>query len=126
MTSLMPLVPMAHAVPAPGRALGPAGDAYVASLLVDIFVDDTKVATLPGETFEQLMTAAQVRHLAFHPRTRGLIGGMMKALSLNTRIERNWSSIDSFASENPELATIANQLVADLALGSVVLWSQAN
>lgn len=120
------LIRIALPVPATGTALGDAGDDYVASLSVGILVDGVPLDALDGDTFEAIMTATRLRHLAFHPRTRAFVPGEMKAASLHAAIERHWSSIDAHASELPDLTRIADIVAKSIRTATTVAWMQMN
>lgn len=120
------LTRMALPVPAVGTALGDAGDAYVASLQIQISVDGRPLAVMGGTAFEMLMLSVRLRHLAFHWRTRAFVAGEMKAPSLAALIGRHWCSIDSSASEAEGLLDAAREIDDACRDASVVSWSQIN
>ena len=113
-------------VPAPGTALGDAGDAYVASLQIGILVDGAPLDMLEGPAFEAIMSACRLRHLGFHPRTRGFVEGEIMAASLHRAIERHWASIDAHAAEMPDLPRIADVLARSIATATTIAWIQMN
>lgn len=112
-------------VPALGTAISDEGDAYVASLMIEINVDSTHTLTVDGTSFEMIMSAIRLRHLAFAPRTRALVAGEMKAASFTAAISRHWSSIDSMA-EEPRLLEVAGTLETFTRDASAISWKQTN
>ena len=114
---------MALPVPPVGTALGDAGDAYVASLQVEILVDGRVLVTVDGTAFEEIVSAIRLRHLAFHPRNRGLLSNRMKAASFCAAIDRHWSSVDSYG---PRTAGIADTVATAARTADFVGWAQAN
>lgn len=119
-------VRIALPVPAAGHGIGDEGDAYVSSLLVEITVDGQVMTRIDGTAFELLVTAARLRHLAFHPRTRAFVPGNMKSRSLAERLERNWSCVDSLSSLHPGLVELAESTIACGRRGMVAAWRQVN
>jgi hypothetical protein len=113
-------------VPALGTALGPAGDAYVASLQVALKVDGQPVGILDGPRFETLMLALRLRHLAFHARTRALIPGQVPAATLDAAIARYWAALDAHAVDTPGLLATAEALELAVRGAGVLTWAQAN
>lgn len=117
---------MALDLPAVGTALGDAGDAYVASLQIDLRVDGKAVATIDGTTFEAIMSALRLRHLCFHPRTRAFQPNSMGAWAMAQSIERHWSSIDSYGDEIADIRDTADMVLTSCRAGGTVAWFQAN
>lgn len=114
----METTPMPVSLPMPmsGSAIGEAGDAYVESLRVAIEVDGQAVATVTGT----------MRHIAFHPRTRALIGGSMKAPSFAAAVDRHWSSIDSTGFAVAGLTETADTMATHARTGTTISWRQVN
>ena len=120
------LTRMALPVPAVGTAIGEAGDAYVASLQIQISVDGQPLLTMSGMAFEWFMLSMRLRHLAFHPRSRAFVPGEMKAPSMTRHIGRDWASIDSSASEVEGLIDTARTIETACRDAVTVSWSQIN
>lgn len=121
-----PLKRIALDVPATGTALGDAGDAYVASLQIDLRVDGRSIATVDGTAFEAIMSALRLRHLCFHPRTRAFKPGSMGAWAMAQSIDRHWASIDSHASEIDGIRETADAMLAACRGAETAAWFQAN
>lgn len=105
------LVRMALPVPPAGTALNGSGEAYVASLQVyaECGEDNASIGTgTTGDVLEALLMAANLRHLAFHPRTFAFSAFSMDGEKLAAALERNWSSIDA---AGPEVVDLADMLV---------------
>lgn len=120
------LVRMALPVPPVGTALDGSGEAYIASLQVRIENgdDDAEKGTVTtGEILESLLIAANLRHLAFHPRTFAFNAFRMDGPKLAAILERNWSSIDA---AGPEAVEIAGILIGLGKLTRTVSFSQTN
>lgn len=120
------LTRMALPVPAVGTALGDAGDAYVASLQIQISVDGRPFTVMGGTAFEMLMLSIRLRHLSFHPRTRAFVPGEMKAPAMTKAIGRDWSSLDGNATEVEGLLDAARDIENACRDASVVCWSRIN
>lgn len=63
------------------------------------------------ETFESLMTAIELRHLAFHARSGTLIEGSMNGEKMKRRINLRWSGVDSFSTRDPEVKVLAENII---------------
>lgn len=120
--------PMHMALPVPpiGHAIGCEGDAYIASLLIELTVDGERMEPIDGATFEAMMTAARLRHLCFHPRTRAFIPNEMKAPILARLFERHWSSIDSLSSDLECIVACTDRTIERAKGGTLISWRQIN
>jgi len=101
-----------------------AGDAYLASVTVVMTGDGTsRRVTMSGTTFEQLMTAIEMRPQAFEQRTRIVRPHHATAITLMQRIDRRWASIDAL--DNPDLSRAAEALRELAELSDTVAWAVA-
>jgi hypothetical protein len=79
-----------------------------------------KVVSL--ETFESLMTAIELRHLAFHARSGTLIEGSMNGEKMKRRINLKWSGVDSFSREDPQVKILAENIIQMAYSHSNIEW----
>lgn len=100
-----------------------AGEAYVASLRIEISGDGTgQRVQLDGRTFESVMLALQIRQLAFETRTRAFRAHSMPALTLTQKIDRLRPAIEAL--DNPEALTAVDRLRDIAELSNEVSWTE--
>lgn len=103
------LTTMALPVPAPGTALNGSGEAYIASLQIQIDCGaDKGYAETTGDVLETLLMAVSLRGIAFHPRTFAFSPFGVNGSKFVALLERNWSSIDAAGSD---VVNLANTLI---------------
>lgn len=76
-------------------------------------------------TFEDVMTALQLRAQGFEPRTHAFRPYGVKASLLVQRIDRLWSNVDAMARDNPRLVATVEELREMAELSENVTWSRA-
>jgi hypothetical protein len=119
-------VRMALPVPPTGTALNGSGEAYVASLQIyaQCGEDNASIGTgTTGDVLESLLIAANLRHLAFHPRTFAFSDFSIDGAKLAAALERSWSSIDA---AGPEVVDLADMLVVFGKNTKSILFRQTN